>query len=147
MEDYIGRAEHDEFVRRIEAEDRRQNHRLNLLEETVRQTSALTISVEKLAVSMERMASEQVRTGKSSKTARRSGWGEVAQRIALCHNGARRGTSHLHPDAIWNQLMKGSDENEGAFQMEPLVLRCICSCHQNDCADSIGNDWNRSRVE
>ena len=39
MEDYIGRAEHDEFVRRIEAEDRRQNHRLNLLEETVRQTS------------------------------------------------------------------------------------------------------------
>ena len=40
MEDYIGRAEHDEFVRRIEAEDRRQNHRLNLLEETVRQTSA-----------------------------------------------------------------------------------------------------------
>ena len=130
MEDYIGRAEHDEFVRRIEAEDRRQNHRLNLLEETVRQTSVLTISVEK-----------------SSKTARRSGWGEVAQRIALCHDSARRSTSYLHPDAIWNQLMKGSDENEGAFQMEPLVLRCIRSCHQNHCADSIGNDWNRSRVE
>ena len=63
MEDYIGRAEHDEFVRRIEAEDRRQNHRLNLLEETVRQTSVLTISVEKLAVSMERMALEQVEQG------------------------------------------------------------------------------------
>ena len=47
----ITRAEHEEFRRRIEAEEHRQNRRLEELEETVRQIQALTISVEKMAVS------------------------------------------------------------------------------------------------
>lgn len=66
MDTTISRAEHEEFVRRMEAEnkrledeDRRQNHRIDELEETMRQIGALTTSVEKLAVSMERMAKEQ----------------------------------------------------------------------------------------
>ena len=70
MDTTISRAEHEEFVRRMEAEnkrledeDRRQNHRIDELEETMRQIGALTTSVEKLAVSMERMAKEQEQQG------------------------------------------------------------------------------------
>ena len=59
----ISRAEHEEFRRRIEAEEHRQNRRLEELEETVRQIQALTISVEKMAVSMQAMADEQKRQG------------------------------------------------------------------------------------
>lgn len=70
MDTPISRAEHEEFMRRMEAEnerlsdeDRRQNRRIDELEETVRQIGALTTSVEKLAVSMERMAKEQEQQG------------------------------------------------------------------------------------
>ena len=59
----ITRAEHEEFRRRIEAEEHRQNRRLEELEETVRQIQALTISVEKMVVSMQAMADEQRRQG------------------------------------------------------------------------------------
>ena len=59
----ISRAEHEEFRRRIEAEEHRQNRRLEELEETVRQIQALTISVERMAVSMQAMADEQRRQG------------------------------------------------------------------------------------
>ena len=59
----ISRAEHEEFRRRIEAEEHRQNRRLDELEETVRQIQALTISVEKMAISLQSMADEQKRQG------------------------------------------------------------------------------------
>ena len=66
MDTPITRAEHEEFVRRMEAEnkrladeDNRQNHRIDELEDTVRQIGALTTSVEKLAVSIESMVKEQ----------------------------------------------------------------------------------------
>lgn len=59
----ISRAEHEEFRRRIEAEEHRQNRRLEELEETVRQIQALTISVERLAISVQNMTSEQKRQG------------------------------------------------------------------------------------
>lgn len=55
MEETISRAEHEEFVRRMEAEHRRQNRRIELLEDTVRQIGALTTSVERLAVSVQTM--------------------------------------------------------------------------------------------
>lgn len=58
MEESITRLEHEEFAKRIEAEDRRQNRRIEVLEENVRQIGALTISVEKMASSMETMAKE-----------------------------------------------------------------------------------------
>ena len=60
MDTPITRAEHEEFRRAMEAEnkrladeDNRQNKRIEVLEENVRQIGALTTSVEKLALSME----------------------------------------------------------------------------------------------
>lgn len=55
MEETISRAEHEEFAHRMEDEHRRQNRRIELLEDTVRQIGALTTSVEKLAVSVQTM--------------------------------------------------------------------------------------------
>ena len=55
MDDYISREEHNEFVRRMEEEHHRQNRRIELLEEAVRQNGKLTISVEKMAVSLQTM--------------------------------------------------------------------------------------------
>jgi len=68
MDDVITRKEHEEFARRIDAENERQNKRLNLLEENVRQIGSLTASVEKLATSMENMAKEQEKQGKRLET-------------------------------------------------------------------------------
>lgn len=50
---------HEEFSSRMEEEHKRQNKRIELLEESVRQMSALTLSVEKLAVNMENMLKNQ----------------------------------------------------------------------------------------
>lgn len=58
MDTPISRAEHEEFARRIDDEQHRQNRRLELLEDNVRQTQALTISVEKMACSVQQMAEE-----------------------------------------------------------------------------------------
>ena len=59
MDSPISRAEHEEFVRRMEDEHKRTNHRLSELEETVRQIGELTASVEKLAQSVQQMARSQ----------------------------------------------------------------------------------------
>ena len=59
MDNPVSRAEVKEIENRLDAENERQNHRLNALEETVKQIHSLTISVEKLALSVERMAKEQ----------------------------------------------------------------------------------------
>lgn len=73
--DYITRQEHEEFRRsmesenkRLEEENDRQNHRLNTLEETVKQIAAISTSVEKLALNMENMLKEQVNQGKRLET-------------------------------------------------------------------------------
>lgn len=58
MAEFITREEHGEFCRRIDAENARQNDRLDNLETTVHQINQLTISVEKLAVSMDGMLKE-----------------------------------------------------------------------------------------
>lgn len=69
--DYISRHEHEEFRRsmdaenqRLEDENNRQNHRLNSLEETIKQVAAISTSVEKLALNMENMLKVQVSQGK-----------------------------------------------------------------------------------
>lgn len=49
----ISRAEHDEFAKRMEAEHSRQNHRLTTLEEKVNEIGELTVSVARLAKSVE----------------------------------------------------------------------------------------------
>lgn len=64
MESSITRAEHEEFRRRLEEENDRQNKRISLLEDSVRQTGALTAAVERLATNMENMAKEQDKQGK-----------------------------------------------------------------------------------
>ena len=73
--DYISRHEHEEFRRSMEAENQRledenirQNHRLNALEETIKQVAAISTSVEKLALNMENMLKEQVSQGKRLET-------------------------------------------------------------------------------
>lgn len=63
MDTSISRAEHEEFCKRMEEENHRQNKRIDLLEENVRQIGALTTSVEKLATSMSNMVKEQERQG------------------------------------------------------------------------------------
>ena len=64
MDSPISRAEHEEFARRIADQERRQDKRLELLEETVREIGALTVSVQKLAQSLELMVKEQEQQGK-----------------------------------------------------------------------------------
>lgn len=70
MSDYIERKEHEEMLKRIDSEhkriddeQKRQNKRLGILEETVKQFTTLTISIEKLAVNMENMLTEQKKLG------------------------------------------------------------------------------------
>nr|WP_300855995.1 hypothetical protein [uncultured Clostridium sp.] len=53
---------------RLEDENKRQNHRLEALEETVKQVAAISTSVEKLALNMENMLKEQVNQGKRLET-------------------------------------------------------------------------------
>lgn len=67
MEDYVSRKEHEEFVRRIEDEESRQNHRLAELEKTTKEITSLTLSVEKIAMSTEAMAKELNQQGKRLK--------------------------------------------------------------------------------
>ncbi len=64
MDSPISRAEHEEFARRIADQERRQDKRLELLEENVREIGALTVSVQKLAQSLELMVKEQEQQGK-----------------------------------------------------------------------------------
>lgn len=64
MEDAVGRAEFEEYKNRIEQENHRQNGRIKELEESTKQINALTVSIEKLAQSVESMVKEQEAQGK-----------------------------------------------------------------------------------
>ncbi len=59
MDAALSRAEHEEFVKRIDAENERQNQRLKLLEEQTKQVTDIAISVRELAQSVKQMADEQ----------------------------------------------------------------------------------------
>ena len=48
MEDPITRAEYEEYQKRMEQEDHRQNRRIEQLEENTKQINALTVSIEKV---------------------------------------------------------------------------------------------------
>ena len=61
--EYISRSEHEEFCKRIDAENGRQNKRLELLEGNTKQINSLTTSVEKLAQSIQLMCKEQEQQG------------------------------------------------------------------------------------
>ena len=64
MEEYLTRQEHQEFKEGLEKENHRQNKRIEILENTVRQINDLTLSVQKLATNMEGMLSKQTEQGK-----------------------------------------------------------------------------------
>lgn len=59
----IVRAEHEEFVRRMEEEHKRQNKRLDLLEKQTEQITDIAMSTKELAISVKRMAEEQREQG------------------------------------------------------------------------------------
>lgn len=54
-ENTITRQEHEEFARRQDEENKRQNRRIDLVEKSVEQINALTVSVERMATNMEHM--------------------------------------------------------------------------------------------
>lgn len=64
MDTPITRAEHEEFRRRIEEENKRQNKRIDQLESDMTHMESMTLSIERLAVNMESMLKEQVAQGK-----------------------------------------------------------------------------------
>lgn len=55
MDNAITRQEHEEFARRQDAENERQNRRIAVLEDNVKEIHGLTVSVERMAVNMENM--------------------------------------------------------------------------------------------
>lgn len=63
MDQPIARAEHEEFRRRLEEENKQQDKRIEILEQNVQQVSSLTVSVAKMAQSLELMVKEQERQG------------------------------------------------------------------------------------
>jgi len=65
---FVTRLEHDEFCKRLDEENRRQDKRIELLEESTQKIGALTVSVEKLAQSIQLMVKEQERQGKRLET-------------------------------------------------------------------------------
>lgn len=75
MDDYISRSEHEEFRRsmdlankNLEDENRRQNRRLDILEEISKRNTALVTNVERLAVNMENMLKVQEQQGERLET-------------------------------------------------------------------------------
>lgn len=63
MDTPISRAEHEEFRRRIEEENKRQDKRIEILEEDAKRIGGLSSSIEKLALNMENMLKEQLKQG------------------------------------------------------------------------------------
>ena len=80
MENGISREEHQEFCKRMEEENRRQNHRIELLEGNVQQIGKLAASVEKMAASLQSMVKEQEQQGKRL-TALESRDGEMWRKV------------------------------------------------------------------
>ena len=64
MDSGISREEHEEFRKRIDETNKRQDKRISELEDSVKEITALTSSIERLAVNMESMVKEQEKQGK-----------------------------------------------------------------------------------
>lgn len=63
MDEYVTKAVHEEFAKRIDEENNRQNHRISVLETGQAQISELVSSVKVLAVNMETMSKELQKQG------------------------------------------------------------------------------------
>lgn len=57
--DFLLKSVHEEFAKRIEEENSRQNHRLSHIEDSVKQIVQITSAVDRLATNMEHMVIEQ----------------------------------------------------------------------------------------
>lgn len=66
-EDFIGRQEHEEYVKRMEQEHKGINARIKDLEASVEKIVDLTIAVNNMANSIEAMVKEQKRQGEQIK--------------------------------------------------------------------------------
>lgn len=83
---YLSKAVHDEFARRMEDEHKRQNKRITDLEDQVGDIGALTASVASLAKSVEQMAKSQEKQGQrlealEQKPAKR--WESIVEKALL----------------------------------------------------------------
>ena len=63
MGEEISRGEYEEVIKRVEAEEHRQNKRLDKLEDSLSTLTELTISVQKIATSIESMQKELSKQG------------------------------------------------------------------------------------
>ena len=63
MDTPVSRAEHEEFYKRIDAENNRQNQRIKILEEQTKQVTEIALSVRELAQSIKQMAETQKEQG------------------------------------------------------------------------------------
>lgn len=63
MDEFVTKAVHDEFAKRIDEENDRQNHRISILETGQAQINELVSSVKVLAVNMETMSKELSKQG------------------------------------------------------------------------------------
>ena len=68
MDASISREEHKEFVRRMDEANERQSKRISILEEEVRQIGDLTISINRMSISIENMTVQLVEQGKRLQT-------------------------------------------------------------------------------
>ena len=62
-EEFVSIEVHNEFAKRIEAEDERQNKRISKLEDAVGKIGELTVSIKELATNVSNMAKEQGKFG------------------------------------------------------------------------------------
>ena len=63
MDSPITRAEHEEFCKRIDAENNRHNQRIKLIGEQTKQVTEIALSVRELAQSIKQMAETQKEQG------------------------------------------------------------------------------------
>lgn len=63
MEQYLEVSVHEEFAKRMENEHARQNERIHELEESVKETRNLALSIERLTFSVKSMVEEQKTQG------------------------------------------------------------------------------------
>lgn len=68
MENYVLKEVYEEYAKRVEEENNRQNHRISILENSLTQIVQIASAVERLATNMEHMAKEQQMQGERLKT-------------------------------------------------------------------------------
>ena len=84
MDDPITRAEHAEFAKRMEDENRRQNHRIDNLENSIKAFGEIANNVNRLVTNMETMTTELSRQGERLETLERKpgdSWNAVLRSI------------------------------------------------------------------